>query len=249
MKVASRKRSVLQVSLALAGAWCAAASLPSPLPAQELRERLGRIDEYLMPREQEVGLARSAGPRGIGDSATIWILGRRGYEIAEHGNNGFSCFVGRGWSGPLFLSREGRRVIHPEVFAPYLRAPHCFNQAAAETILPWHQARTQLLIAGKSLQEVEDSIALALQAGRLRAPGPGAMAYMTSAHQHLGRDFGSWRPHVMIYIPYLTPRDWGARGFSNDFPVVVESGTAWAVGIVQLGQFSDGTRPGAAAAP
>jgi hypothetical protein len=66
---------------------------------------------------------------------------------------------------------------------------------------------------------------------------------MTSPRQHLGEAFGAWRPHMMLYVPYTDNELWGSRGLSHEFPFVVEVGTPWAVAIIPIAQFSDGSRP------
>ena len=67
------------------------------------------------------------------------------------------------------------------------------------------------------------------------------MAYMMSPNQDLGSAFGSWRPHVMIYLPDLANEDWGIPGFSHDFPFIAESGTPWSVAVVPMRRCSDGS--------
>jgi hypothetical protein len=51
------------------------------------------------PRELQVRIAKLAAPREITDHADIYVLGRRGYELAERGGNGFSCLIERGEVG------------------------------------------------------------------------------------------------------------------------------------------------------
>jgi hypothetical protein len=204
--------------------------------------RLGDVSRYLMPRGEEVSLARSAAPGGIGEHASVWLLTRNGYEEVERGTNGFVCFVGRGWSGPIMVGVAPHRRLHPDVFDPRLRAPHCFNPLAATALMPWHNARTAYLIAGVAAEQVDGRVAEDLAAGRLRAPEPGAMAYMMSAHQDLGPNIGSWRPHVMVYLSHLTNADWGIVGFTHEFPFVAEGGTPWSVAVMPMRTFSDGSR-------
>lgn len=206
--------------------------------------RLPPIEGFLMDRAEEMGLARSAGPRGIGEDASVWVLTPTGYELAERGANGFHCFVGRGWSGPVAFTRpDGTEVVIPDARDPSVRAPHCFSPGAALSILPWHRLRTTALIAGTPFEELAAEAERALAAGELEVPGPGAFAYMTSPRQHLGPAFGAWRPHVMLYLPNTDDAAWGSRGFSNDFPSVVEDGTPWSVVVIPMAQFSDGSRP------
>lgn len=216
-----------------------ALAVASPLTAQN---RLRSIEPYLMERQAEIALARSAAPHGIGRDATVLVLTRRGYEVAERGTSGFACFVGRGWSGPLFAVQNGATVVHPDVFSPELHAPHCFNADAVGSVLPMHEMRTRELIAGRTVEEMVQATAAALQAGELKAPSSGAFAYMMSPGQRLGRA-GAFRPHVMLYLPGATNADWGAPGFTPDYPSVVDGGTTWAVVVITTPMFSDGSVP------
>lgn len=207
---------------------------------------LGALDPYLMDEADEVAMARSAAPHGLGADADVWVLTPGGYERVAEGTNGFACFVGRGWSGPILVGPPAARRLHPDVFDTGLRAPHCFNAAAAATVLPWHRVRTDLLLDGVPAEAVDARIAEAVARGRLSVPVPGAMAYMMSPRQDLGPDFGPWRPHVMVYLPGLTNPDWGIAGFTHDFPFVAEPGTPWAVAVLPMAVYSDGSRAAAA---
>jgi hypothetical protein len=211
----------------------------SPAAAQS---RLDSLEPYLMDREAEIDLARSAAPHGIGSDAAILVLTADGYVEAAPGSNGFTCFVGRGWSGQLFAVREGERVIHPDVLDPELRAPHCFNAPASRTILPLHHMRTRLLLEGRTIEEIAAETGRAARDGRLEEPGRGAFAYMMSARQRLGAA-GAFRPHVMLYVPGVKNEAWGAPGFTPDFPFVAEAGTLWAIVVIPTPRFSDGSRP------
>jgi len=52
-------------------------------------------DQYLMERNAEIALARSAAPESISRDAEVLVLGRHGYESADKGKNGFVCMVER----------------------------------------------------------------------------------------------------------------------------------------------------------
>ena len=54
-----------------------------------------QIEKYLMDRDAEITLARSAAPSSISRDATVVILGKNGYETAVEGKNGFICKIGR----------------------------------------------------------------------------------------------------------------------------------------------------------
>jgi hypothetical protein len=77
------------------------------------------IDQYLMAdRNAEIAMARSAAPEAVSRDAKILVLGRRGYETAVEGKNGFVCVVERSWMSPF---------DHPMFWNPRLRGPICFN--------------------------------------------------------------------------------------------------------------------------
>ena len=45
--------------------------------------KLAPLEQYLMDRDAEIALARTAAPEDISRDATILVLGRHGYETAE----------------------------------------------------------------------------------------------------------------------------------------------------------------------
>jgi hypothetical protein len=59
------------------------------------------IEQYLMDRNAEIALARSAAPESISRDAEVSVLGRHGYETAVKGKNGFVCVVERSWMFPF----------------------------------------------------------------------------------------------------------------------------------------------------
>src|SRR5579872_5751474 len=66
---------------------------------------MASIDPYLMERDAEIAMARSAAPPSIAKDATVMVLGRHGYETAVEGKNGFVCAVESAWLG-AFNSTE-----------------------------------------------------------------------------------------------------------------------------------------------
>jgi hypothetical protein len=78
---------------------------------------------YLMPREAEMALARSAAPSGVTGRATIKVLTESGYQVAREGDNGFVCLVRRGWSAPTFTPAPFRDLVYDA----RVRAPICFG--------------------------------------------------------------------------------------------------------------------------
>ena len=80
------------------------------------------LEQYLMERDAEIALARSAAPESISHDAEVMVLGRHGYETAVKGKNGFVCMVQRSWSAG---------IDEPDFWNPKLRGPICFNPPAA----------------------------------------------------------------------------------------------------------------------
>jgi hypothetical protein len=67
-----------------------------PARAQDARgayPSMAPLDQYLMEREAEIPLARSAAPNSISQDAEVIVLGRHGYESVVKGKNGFVCVV------------------------------------------------------------------------------------------------------------------------------------------------------------
>jgi hypothetical protein len=78
------------------------------------------LGEYLMPKDAEVALARSAAPASIAAGATVMVLGRQGYTTAVRGTNGFLCYVERSWA---------KATDDPEFWNPQLRSPQLLQFA------------------------------------------------------------------------------------------------------------------------
>ena len=102
-----------------------------------------------------------------------------------------------------------------------------------------------------SLAEIEADVADGLRTGRLRLPTRPAIGYMMSSEQVLvapdGRNVGAWRPHVMIYYPYLEASDVGLAD-PPSLPVVMSSsGKATASLIVVVPDSVEPEFPAAAA--
>lgn len=162
------------------------------------------IAQYRMAsQEAEVALARSAAPAAIASHAEVLVLGKRGYETAVKGTNGFVCLVERSWD---------QSFDHPEFWNPKIRGPECDNAPAARSVLPAYLERTGWVLAGKSVAEMRVLTEKAWAAGRLPMPEPGAMAYMLSAGGYLSdANAGPWHPHVMFMMPPTPDTEWGAN--------------------------------------
>jgi hypothetical protein len=192
------------------------------------------VAQYLMDRNAEIGMARSAAPPAISDGATVLVLGRGGYETAVKGRNGFVCLVERSWMSPFDF---------PQFWNAKMRGPICYNPPAARSILPYTVKRTALALAGRSKAQMLEAIRTAVARNILTTPEPGAMSYMMSRQQYLNDEAGAWRPHLMFHVPKAQAASWGANlpgspvMLDADHTQMPEPETIFMVG---LGTWSDG---------
>ncbi|MGB8523772.1 MAG: hypothetical protein WCD43_12455 [Candidatus Acidiferrales bacterium] len=183
----------------LGAAWQARAQdAKTPYPS------MAPLDQYLMDRDAEIAMARSAAPEAISRDADVLVLGRHGYETAVKGKNGFVCVVERGWMSPF----DGDFTAN--FWNPKLRGPLCFNPPAARSILPMTYKRTEMALAGQSKAQIFEAMKAYVKQG-LPPLEPGAMSYMMSKEQYLS-DNGqhNWMAHLMFYTPFIDSSAWGA---------------------------------------
>ena len=158
------------------------------------------LDQYLMERNAEMALARSAAPESISRDAEVMVLGRDGYETAAKGKNGFVCMVQRSWTAG---------IDDPDFWNPKLRAAICFNPPAARTYLPNTIKRTELVLAGRSKAQMFEGIKVAFDKKELPALESGAMCFMMSKQSYLSDRDPHWHPHLMFFVPLMDPAAWG----------------------------------------
>jgi hypothetical protein len=196
------------------------------------------IEQYLMDRDAEIAMARSAAPPSVAKDATVMVFGRNGYETAVEGKNGFVCNVDRSWMDQFENS--------PEFWNPKRLGPVCYNPQAAKTVLPITLIRTRLALGGKSKGEMSEGMRAAIENGELPALEPGAMAYMLSKQGFLNSKCGNCAPHLMFYVSVKDAKTWGAGALGSDFPVLLSphfNGAPEPVTefIVPVSEWSDGT--------
>ena len=182
-----------------------ASSGARPAPARDSKSSypsMAPVGQYLMDREAEIAMARTAAPDSISHDAKVLVLGPQGYETAVEGKNGFVCVVERAWMDPF---------DSPEFWNPKKRGPVCFNPPAARTVLPITYMRTKLVVAGKSKDEVKESIRTAFEKKELPALEVGAMCYMMSRDAYLTDAGGHNMAHLMFYTPLIDGAAWGAN--------------------------------------
>ena len=164
--------------------------------------RMAPVGAYLMDRNQEIALAKSAAPESISKHATILVLTPTGYETAVAGSNGFVCMVSRSFSGA---------PDWPERWNPKIRAAECQNSQAARSIAPLAKLRTAMTLAGRPDVEIMKRIKAALRSREIPPLAPGAMSYMMSKSSYLSDEGDHDMPHVMVFIPFKDGANWGAN--------------------------------------
>jgi len=127
------------------------------------------IEQYLMDRNAEIALARSAAPESVSRDAEVSVLGRHGYETAVKGKNGFVCVVERSWMSHSTARSFGTPNCGAR--SALIRRPHdpsCLTYK-----------RTELVLAGLSKAQIIDGIK-AFDKKELPPLEPGGMCYVES---------------------------------------------------------------------
>ena len=200
--------------------------------AQTPYPSMAPLDQYLMERNAEITLARSAAPESISQDAEVMVLGRHGYETVVKGKNGFVCAVQRSWTAGS---------DDPDFWNPKLRAPICFNPPAVRSYLPQTIRKTELILAGRSKAQMFEDIKAALDRKELPTPESGAMCYMMSKHGYLSDRDGRWHPHLMFFLPPTDPTTWGADLAGSPIIGVKDTPGRLTVFLIPVGRWSDGT--------
>lgn len=208
------------------------ASQGTPQTAKTPYPAMAPLAQYLMPRDAEISLARSAAPKSVSDDAEILVLTENGFQIAVKGTNGFVCLVARSWSAPY---------DDPDFWDPKLHAPICYNAVAARSQVPATIKRTQTAMTGGSQARIKAAVAAAIKSGELHTAEAGSMAYMLSRQAYLSNRVGPWRPHLMFFMPETDPKSWGAGLPDSTILGIMQPEEHLTVFLIPVGRWSDGT--------
>lgn len=208
-----------------------------PTRAQENKTphpSMAPVQLYLMDRDAEIALARSAAPEAISHDATVLVLGRHGYETALAGKNGFVCVVERSWTSP-FDSLE--------FWNPNIRGALCLNPPAVQSLLPITYKRTEMALAGLSKAQIMDQLKALYARKELPALVPGGMCFMMAKGAYLTDQGDHNLAHLMFYTPLMSGVNWGADLPNSPVMVGVPGSAAepFTEFIVAVGKWSDGT--------
>ena len=175
----------------------AATTYPNIVPT-----KMAPVDQYLMTDQAaEIALARSAAPESISGDAEVLVLGRRGFETAVKGKNGFVCVVGRGWTS----------AADPDYWNPKVRVPICANAAAARSYLLRLTKETEWGLAGRTPAQMNEAISVAIAKKELPPMESGAMCYMMGNQGYGGDVAPHWPPHLMFFYTDTDLASWGAN--------------------------------------
>ena len=206
--------------------------------------KMAAIDQYLMEKNAEIQLARSAAPEAISRDATILVLERQGYETAVEGKNGFVCMVARSWLAAFDWT---------EFWNPKVRAADCMNPQAARSIVPIVFLRSRMVMAGRSKAEILSAIKAAFENGQLPKLESGAMDYMMSKSSYLTDEGEHNLPHLMFFTSGIDAKDWGSDAagsplmsapywfFSSKEPSQMKGLPSILVFLIGVPNWSDGT--------
>ena len=226
----SRFTASASLILAIICALPQAQEVKSPYPS------MAPLEQYLMGRDAEIALARSAAPDSISRNATILFLGKHGYETAAEGKNGFVCLVQRAWASSF---------ASPAFWNPKNRAPVCYNPPAAHSVLPFIVKRTELVLAGNpksvaQIQELEKAVYAKKELPTTVEPG--GVAYMLSKDAYLTDALPHNLAHLMFITPVMEKEKWGANE-PNSPVLLLQTGPPepFTVFFVPTGKWSDGT--------
>ena len=146
------------------------------------------------PRAVQTRIARLAAPKEVTDHADIYVLGERGYELAERGDNGFSCLI----------EREKPDTMEPE----------CYDAEGSRTTFKVRIFVEQQRANGVSEKEIEQSVRAGYKSGEFKPPSKPGIVYMLSDYNYvLNPETGKiihFPGHLMFYAPFATEKTVGS---------------------------------------
>ena len=184
MRAATRERIISIMALVLVISICFL--MPKAAAQSNKYSKMAPVEQYLMERNAEILLARSAAPDSVSSDVTILVLGRQGYETAVRGKNGFVCLVERSWMAAF---------DSPEFWNPKVRGAECLNRQAAQSILPIADLRTRMVMASHSKAEIVSALKAAFANKQLPDLENGNMVFMMSKSAYLF-DAGITTDHI-----------------------------------------------------
>jgi hypothetical protein len=185
---------------------CLAASAQNGQPVKET----GKIDP--LPRDLEMQLALSALPRHLRDNATVYVLNpARGFEVARKGTNGFHAFVAR-IGDDTFRGSWPLRAYRDDILYPV-----SFDEAGAKANMRVFFDAAEMEAKWTPPEELKRIIQERYKTHYYKPPERAGVSYMMSPilRTYVNSDSNELVcttivPHVMHYVPNITPDAVGA---------------------------------------
>jgi len=95
--------------------------------------------------------------------------------------------------------------------------------------------KTELVLAGRSKEQMAAGIKAAFDKKEFPVLGPGAMCYMLSKQGYLSDTDGHWHPHLMFFVPDTDPEAWGAGLAGSPIVVGVKGHSGWVHAVYDSG--------------
>jgi hypothetical protein len=213
-------------------ALCFLSSASGAETAKPATPNMAPVAQYLIQRDAEIALARSAATNAIAKDAEILVFTTTGFQTAVTGTNGFVCLVARSWSADFG---------DPNFWNPQVRAPICYNAVAAQSQVPETIKRTQIALAGGSESQIQEALKASIKSGELPVAKPGSLSYMLSKGTYFNHGEGHWLPHLMFYMPQTDLKSWGV-GLPKS-PIVGYNfpDERLTIFLIPIGRWSDGS--------
>ena len=177
-----------------------------------LARDITQIDRHT-DRHLQVRIARLAAPPGASSHADVYVLGDHGYELAKHGDNGFTCLI----------EREKPNTMEPE----------CYDAEGSRTTLQVRLFVEGERAKGTAEEQIEQLVNDDYHTGKFGAPTRPGIVYMLSKYNYvLDPETGKiihFPGHLMFYAPFATEKDIGSEAGA---PYIVHPGKADALMIV-----------------
>ena len=104
----------------------------------------------LFTKQCEEALALSALPERLRENATVYVLGKHGFEKSRTGNGPFACLANRN---------------HPDSIIPM-----CYDEPGIKAVLPSELRRGEMILAGKTNADYVADRSRRVETGEVRAP-------------------------------------------------------------------------------
>jgi len=114
--------------------------------------------QSLLSPDKEIELALKAAPVHLRKDASVYVFGKRGYEKARTGTNGFNCMVNRDGT------QNGDFSLHPT----------CWDPEGSRTILPVMLRVGELIAQNKSAVSIKQDIEEGFAEERFHSPSKAA---------------------------------------------------------------------------